>query len=226
MSSTRKVRAHGLASGPMAPRWPRPPSPPCPPGRAADRPPRSRAAVRLLREELQHLQEPGSYVGEVIKASRDAAAPLRPARRGSGPARAPPIAALCMRVLAPTAFWPAWPRPGRTHDAHAPAHPTWPQVMGKNKVLVKVHPEGKYVVDVDKDIDVNKLVVRRLLARAQRARAALRRPLRSLPQPQRKALSAGLDPARRRRWARAWRCATTATSCTCACPPRWTRSSA
>ena len=25
-----------------------------------------------------------------------------------------------------------------------------PQLMGKNKVLVKVHPEGKYVVDIDK----------------------------------------------------------------------------
>lgn len=31
------------------------------------------------------------------------------------------------------------------------------QVMGKNKVLVKVHPEGKYVVDIDKDIDISKL---------------------------------------------------------------------
>jgi hypothetical protein len=51
-------------------------------------------SVRLLREELQLLQEPGSYVGEVIK------------------------------------------------------------VMGKAKVLVKVHPEGKYVVDVDKAIDI------------------------------------------------------------------------
>ena len=28
------------------------------------------------------------------------------------------------------------------------------QVMGKNKVLVKVHPEGKYVVDLDKSIDI------------------------------------------------------------------------
>jgi len=52
------------------------------------------ASVRLLREELYHLQEPGSYVGEVIKA------------------------------------------------------------MGQNKVLVKVHPEGKYVVDLDKEIDI------------------------------------------------------------------------
>ncbi|WIA36336.1 hypothetical protein OEZ86_007657 [Tetradesmus obliquus] len=51
-------------------------------------------SVRMLREELQLLQEPGSYVGEVIK------------------------------------------------------------VMGKSKVLVKVHPEGKYVVDIDKEIDI------------------------------------------------------------------------
>eukprot|EP00293_Proteomonas_sulcata_P001679 CAMPEP_0184319700 /NCGR_PEP_ID=MMETSP1049-20130417/110017_1 /TAXON_ID=77928 /ORGANISM="Proteomonas sulcata, Strain CCMP704" /LENGTH=403 /DNA_ID=CAMNT_0026639949 /DNA_START=36 /DNA_END=1247 /DNA_ORIENTATION=+ len=53
--------------------------------------------VRLLREELQLLQEPGSYVGEVVKA------------------------------------------------------------MGKNKVLVKVNPEGKYVVDLDKNIDVTEI---------------------------------------------------------------------
>jgi len=51
--------------------------------------------VRMLREELQLLQEQGSYVGEVVKA------------------------------------------------------------MDKKKVLVKVHPEGKFVVDIDKNIDVN-----------------------------------------------------------------------
>jgi len=53
--------------------------------------------VRLLREELQLLQEPGSYVGEVVK------------------------------------------------------------VMSKTKILVKVHPEGKYVVDLDKTIDMNQV---------------------------------------------------------------------
>ena len=52
--------------------------------------------VRLMREELTQLHEPGSYVGEVVKP------------------------------------------------------------MGKLKVLVKVNPDGKYVVDLDKDIDVNK----------------------------------------------------------------------
>ena len=31
------------------------------------------------------------------------------------------------------------------------------QVMGKNKVLVKAHPDGKFVVDIDKDIDVSQL---------------------------------------------------------------------
>jgi len=51
----------------------------------------------MLREELHHLQEPGSYVGEVVKQ------------------------------------------------------------MGLKKVLVKVHPEGKYVVDLDQGIDINLL---------------------------------------------------------------------
>ncbi|BGP49037.1 26S proteasome regulatory subunit 8 [Rhodotorula kratochvilovae] len=55
------------------------------------------ARVRLLREELQLLQEPGSYVGEVVK------------------------------------------------------------VMGKKKVLVKVQPEGKYVVDFASNIDISQL---------------------------------------------------------------------
>ena len=55
------------------------------------------ARVRMIYEELQLLQEPGSYVGEVEK------------------------------------------------------------VMGKKKVLVKIQPEGKYVVDVASDIDVAQL---------------------------------------------------------------------
>lgn len=55
------------------------------------------AKVRALKEELSLLQEPGSYIGEVVK------------------------------------------------------------VMGKTKVLVKAHPDGKYVVDFDKSIDLAKL---------------------------------------------------------------------
>ncbi|PHJ19144.1 26s protease regulatory subunit 8, partial [Cystoisospora suis] len=57
------------------------------------------ARVRELRDELQVLLEPGSYVGEVIK------------------------------------------------------------VMGRNKVLVKVNPEGKYVVDVAKNVDLSQCTV-------------------------------------------------------------------
>jgi 26S proteasome regulatory subunit T6 len=57
------------------------------------------AKVRMLREELHHLQEPGSYVGEVVKQ------------------------------------------------------------MGQSKVLVKIHPEGKYVVDLDAtQVDIKDLV--------------------------------------------------------------------
>ncbi|KXJ15247.1 26S protease regulatory subunit 8 [Exaiptasia diaphana] len=64
------------------------------------------AKVRMLREELQLLQEQGSYVGEVVKP------------------------------------------------------------MDKKKVLVKVHPEGKFVVDIDKGIDMADV--------AQNCRVALR----------------------------------------------------
>lgn len=31
------------------------------------------------------------------------------------------------------------------------------KVMGKEKVLVKAHPEGKYVVDISDDIDIKKV---------------------------------------------------------------------
>jgi 26S proteasome regulatory subunit T6 len=56
------------------------------------------AKVRMLREELQLLQEQGSHVAEVVKP------------------------------------------------------------MDKKKVLVKVQPEGKYVVDIDKNIDMSDVV--------------------------------------------------------------------
>merc|ERR1712064_99800 len=62
------------------------------------------AKVRMLSEELQLLQEQGSYVGEVVKA------------------------------------------------------------MDKKKVLVKVHPEGKFVVDIDKNIDIGDITPNRRVA--------------------------------------------------------------
>jgi 26S proteasome regulatory subunit T6 len=82
----------------------------------------SASAVRLLREESQLLQEPGSYVGEVIKV------------------------ASCILVLH---------QPCSVLLAEAAG--CMSQVMGKSKVLVKVNPEGKYVVDLDKDMDINKI---------------------------------------------------------------------
>lgn len=53
--------------------------------------------VRQIREELFHMSESGSSIGEVVK------------------------------------------------------------VMSKNRVLVKLNPDGKYVVEIEKDIDINKL---------------------------------------------------------------------
>ena len=73
----------------------------------------------MLREELQHLQEQCSYVGEVTKSIQWLSTLFL------HPVKIPmPIA----QVVKP---------------------------MDKKKVLVKVHPEGKFVVDVDKNIDIN-----------------------------------------------------------------------
>ena len=33
------------------------------------------------------------------------------------------------------------------------------KLMGKKKALVKVNPEGKYVVDIDKNIDITEVSV-------------------------------------------------------------------
>ena len=92
--------------------------------------------VRALREELQLLQEPGSYVGEVVKVRRG---------KREGEENTPrPHPALSLVHSGPTSLPPL---------SLSALH----QVMGKSKVLVKVHPEGKYVVDLDKAIDVNSL---------------------------------------------------------------------
>ena len=50
-------------------------------------------------------------------------------------------------------------RRGSSRRAGTYCKGVWVQVMGKNKVLVKVHPEGKYVVDIDKSIDIAKVIV-------------------------------------------------------------------
>jgi hypothetical protein len=139
-----------------------------------DAPYPSSIAVRQLREELQLLQEPGSYVGEVIKVR---------ALRGAGLAAAAAFRERQRGTNRHAGVWMKWPQlttasnlsdmQARGERAAAPPlvarspadaamqtppppHPTH-QVMGKSKVLVKVHPEGKYVVDLDKSIDAGDL---------------------------------------------------------------------
>lgn len=86
------------------------------------------AAVRLLREELQLLQEPGSYVGEVVKVMGKQKVLVK------------------VRDAAPVCGVRAGVRTRADGDGrHAWAHD------------VQVHPDGKYVVDIDKSIDITKV---------------------------------------------------------------------
>lgn len=48
-------------------------------------------------------------------------------------------------------------RPSGTSQIDSALTPWVVQVMSKTKILVKVHPEGKYVVDLDKSIDMNQV---------------------------------------------------------------------
>ena len=102
----------------------------------------------MLREELQHLQEQCSYVGEVNKIPCHFArgctyfedlVPSRDSLRGLFE----PLFFLRLQV---------------SDTLQVVLLPSFVQVvkpMDKKKVLVKVHPEGKFVVDVDKNIDIN-----------------------------------------------------------------------
>lgn len=72
--------------------------------------------VRLLREELQLLQEQGSHVGEVIKAMDKKKVLVKVSE------------CVCLQ--------------------------------NKYILTLKVHPEGKYVVDLDKGIDMNDVRLR------------------------------------------------------------------
>ena len=49
--------------------------------------------------------------------------------------------------------------PALAHQCKADAAVCRLQIMSKNKVLVKVHPEGRYVVGLDKSIDINEVTV-------------------------------------------------------------------
>ena len=113
--------------------------------------------VRLLREELQLLQEPGSYVGEVVKAMGknkvlvkvgiNLAAALYSRLRLLGRIAALALALAyfisqqyctgrCLRALMHVG-------PGNSH-----------MMVPLLSFGAQVNPEGKYVVDLDKSIDV------------------------------------------------------------------------
>ncbi|EGV99172.1 26S protease regulatory subunit 8 [Cricetulus griseus] len=78
------------------------------------------AKVRLLREELQLLQEQGSYVGEVVRAMDKKKVLVK---------NFPVVFLVRGDVLT-------------VEENHEP-------------LFLQVHPEGKFVVDVDKNIDIN-----------------------------------------------------------------------
>jgi 26S proteasome regulatory subunit T6 len=92
--------------------------------------------VCLLREELHHLQESGSYVGEVVKAM------------GKNKVLVKVIHAVLLRALAVITSLI------KTIQGLCSL---WHLMKLISIVLcVQVNPEGKYVVDIDKDIDINK----------------------------------------------------------------------
>ena len=103
--------------------------------------------VRLLREELQLLQEPGSYVGEVVKVRLRLAHTI--------PWLAPFSVLLCAPPMPRYKKLKVHSVLGVLRTPHEGVGVPPLQVMGKNKVLVKVHPEGKYVVDLDKSIEMS-----------------------------------------------------------------------
>ncbi|KAG6526273.1 hypothetical protein ZIOFF_012301 [Zingiber officinale] len=102
--------------------------------------------VRMLREELQLLQEPGSYVGEVVKVMGKSKVLVKPLGNGL---KDFPISQLAHEddIII------------RTHEADiiiSSSQIVW-LLMQTTFWSPQVHPEGKYVVDIDKSIDITKL---------------------------------------------------------------------
>ncbi|KAF8393273.1 hypothetical protein HHK36_021514 [Tetracentron sinense] len=83
--------------------------------------------VRMLREELQLLQEPGSYVGEVVKVMGKSKVLVK-----SG------------EILL-FSLWLQYKKP----DVAI--------LVDDSSLSFQVHPEGKYVTDIDKSIDITKI---------------------------------------------------------------------
>ncbi|KAG1335541.1 26S proteasome regulatory subunit 8 [Cocos nucifera] len=92
--------------------------------------------VRMLREELQLLQEPGSYVGEVVKVMGKSKVLVKILRVNLNFLNLKQtVVDLGLRAIVVT------------------------RVSGIRTLgfIFQVHPEGKYVVDIDKNIDITKI---------------------------------------------------------------------
>lgn len=82
----------------------------------------------MLKEELQLLQEPGSYVGEVVKVMGKSKVLVKVSEDD---------VIIC--------FYASW------------YANTLILILGFYPFFLQVHPEGKYVVDIDKSIDITKI---------------------------------------------------------------------
>tara|TARA_B100001142_G_scaffold309956_1_gene342925 strand:+ start:39 stop:1265 length:1227 start_codon:yes stop_codon:yes gene_type:complete len=112
----------------------------------------------MLREEIQLLQEPGSYVGEVVKVMGKTKvlckARLVPRDRSPRPSTLDRPPAFPPSAVVVRAVPKKKPRSSVRPLASLPLSP--PRlVVSRDKR--QVHPEGKYVVDIAKDIDINTL---------------------------------------------------------------------
>ncbi|KAH3714997.1 hypothetical protein DPMN_057700 [Dreissena polymorpha] len=113
------------------------------------------AKVRMLREELQLLQEQGSYVGEVVKPMdkkkvvkpMDKKKVVKPMDKKKVLVVKPMDKKKVVKLMDKKKVLVVKPMDKKKVLVVKP--------MDKKKVLVKVHPEGKFVVDLDKNIDIN-----------------------------------------------------------------------
>lgn len=95
--------------------------------------------VRLLREELQLLQEQGSYVGEVVRAMD----------------KKKVLVKVCIKLFF------CWNVTQTFSVVNCSC--SWMTLAVYCATCVQVHPEGKFVVDVDKNIDINDVSMETLL---------------------------------------------------------------
>ncbi|KAG5562743.1 hypothetical protein RHGRI_005465 [Rhododendron griersonianum] len=116
--------------------------------------------VRMLKEELQLLQEAGSYVGEVVKVMGKSKVLVK---EGVEKRLGPHLSWFTVsrevkegveKRLGPHLSWFTVSREVKEGvEKRLGPHLSWFTVSRE----VKVHPEGKYVVDIDKNIDITKL---------------------------------------------------------------------